>query len=112
MFDSIIIKEWCPHCKNLVEMDMQTKKGKCTLHNYKIGDVFKFDKEKESDCFNFNKTKKFIWLLGSCETCHCHIDGIAYIDIKTNVIKSIELTRYHIDINPKIINIEDKYYEW
>jgi len=107
MYDTIIQKAKCPNCNKLSGLDLQTKSGRKTLSNYRLGDVFHFDYnklEQEKEMIKHHSRKKYlIWLIGSCSNCRCIIEGCAWINSKTFVIEEINLHSYKVSIKPEKI---------
>ena len=106
MYDTIWVKHICPNCKSMSNIDLQTKSGQRTLHNYKLGDKFFFNIEKfeeEKKFYKHHAQKKFlIFLLGSCDKCRCQFQGCAWINPKSLVIEEIDLHSYTLPTDIKI----------
>lgn len=103
MFDSIEVESVCPHCKQKVIFDMQTKAGPKWLHNYHIGDKFNLNSdaiERQELIKKLNKKyKPSINLLGSCKKCRCMLHGFAFLSPKPHIIKKIKIYNYSIDVD-------------
>ena len=66
MFDDIKIDTDCPNCKEGITLNLQTKAGQKTLHTYRLGEKFHFNKEtlqrEKKSLEHHSKPKYLIWL--------------------------------------------------
>lgn len=103
LFDTIVIKPIkCPHCREIVVVSLQTKDGPCCMNLYKIGDRFPI--ADKSYLNNYLHKKIYpISVCGVCPKCEVFINGWGRVDVKTLLLKKVELSTYMRCIKPEII---------
>lgn len=97
LYDSIFLKVRCPYCKEISQMEFQTKDGDYCMNNYKVGDIFQSGKFRkidatgscESPICQFEVAKEAVWTMGYYGGFSRSFDVIIYCDNKGRITNKL-----------------------
>lgn len=119
IYDTIYLKMRCPYCKEVSEMDFQTKDGNICMHNYKVGDVFQNGQFRRINAIGscnsltcqLEAAKESVWTSGYYGGFTRSFDAYIYCDLKgriTNKIKIYQLNNHKGIMHGKLGELKGK----
>lgn len=119
LYDSIYLKKKCPYCKEVSEMEFQTKDGDYGMDVYRVGDIFQNGQFRKIDAIGdcrsltcqFEAAKEHVWIMGYYGGFSRSFDVYIYCNSKgkiTNKMKIYQLNHHKGIMKGKLGELKGK----